>query len=431
MSSGSWATSRSSMESYTEYSGVRYSTWYSPVGVYSTKSWNGANRVKPPATYSPHFTPTKVDHSGVKKWHMKMKKDKPRKLHSSNEFHGYVMDFQRTSDTAYRTEQTNATDLSYKYVRSSSTSEFGGGYYVDPSIAWDANDDLALIGRLREAIEGSDFNLGNFLAEAGQTVGMIADTATRVYRGIRAVRKGDFVGAATVLAMKDAHKASRKCSWRRSAADNWLELQYGWRPLLGDAYSAAHALAKLLNEPLGRTYRVRGHKALKLLPASPTYEVLDSFAEDRKQIVAKIYENGGEAVSLVGLADPASVLWEITPFSFVADWFIPIGSYLSARGLSQSVTGLYCITTTRRERFTFNGQKGKTDDGFPYSTVYSSSGAAERVRVHVDRLVSSTLDVPFPTIKPLGKAASWQHCANAVGLVTQVFAKPSGSRRSW
>lgn len=341
------------------------------------------------------------------------------------------MDFQRMSDAAYRSEQKNSGDPAYSYVRVASTSEFGTGYYVDPGSAWDANDDLALYGKLREAIEGSDFNLGNFLAEADKTVVMIADAATRIYRGIRAVRKGDFVGAATVLAMKDAHKASRNCSWRRSAADNWLELQYGWKPLLGDTYAAAHALAKQLNEPLGRKYHVRRRKSLKVIMSSPTYAPLDLFAEDRKQIVARVFENGGEAVQLVGLTDPASVLWEITPFSFVADWFIPIGSYLSARGLSDSLTGEYCITTTRKERVTFNGQAPHVDDGYPYYTDYSSSGAAERMRISLSRVVTTSLPVPLPTAKPLGKAASWVHCANAIGLVTQVFAKPSGSQRSW
>jgi hypothetical protein len=33
---------------------------------------------------------------------------------------------------------------------------------------------------------------------------------------------------------------------------------------------------------------------------------------------------------LFGLVNPFEVAWEIVPFSFVADWFLPIGRYLSA-----------------------------------------------------------------------------------------------------
>lgn len=31
---------------------------------------------------------------------------------------------------------------------------------------------------------------------------------------------------------------------------------------------------------------------------------------------------------LLGFTNPAAVLWEATPFSFVVDWFLPIGDYL-------------------------------------------------------------------------------------------------------
>ncbi len=30
----------------------------------------------------------------------------------------------------------------------------------------------------------------------------------------------------------------------------------------------------------------------------------------------------------LGLTDPYSVAWDLLPFSFIADWFIPIGTYL-------------------------------------------------------------------------------------------------------
>lgn len=35
------------------------------------------------------------------------------------------------------------------------------------------------------------------------------------------------------------------------------------------------------------------------------------------------------ANDLFGFSNPAAVLWEATPFSFVADWFFPVGDYLS------------------------------------------------------------------------------------------------------
>lgn len=39
-----------------------------------------------------------------------------------------------------------------------------------------------------------------------------------------------------------------------------------------------------------------------------------------------------------GLLNPLEVIWELVPFSFVADWFLPIGDYLSALDASSRFT---------------------------------------------------------------------------------------------
>lgn len=45
--------------------------------------------------------------------------------------------------------------------------------------------------------------------------------------------------------------------------------------------------------------------------------------------------NARVASELLGLHSPAAVLWEATPFSFVADWFMPMGDYLHNLDSSQ------------------------------------------------------------------------------------------------
>lgn len=45
--------------------------------------------------------------------------------------------------------------------------------------------------------------------------------------------------------------------------------------------------------------------------------------------------NARVASELLGLHSPAAVLWEATPFSFVADWFYPMGDYLHNLDSSQ------------------------------------------------------------------------------------------------
>jgi hypothetical protein len=42
-------------------------------------------------------------------------------------------------------------------------------------------------------------------------------------------------------------------------------------------------------------------------------------------------------------------------------------------------------------------------------------------KAEVTRTVSTNLSVPLPNFKPLGKVASWKHCANSVALLVQKF----------
>jgi len=120
---------------------------------------------------------------------------------------------------------------------------------------------------------------------------------------------------------------------------------------------------------------------------------------------------------LSGLTDPASVLWELTPYSFVADWFIPIGNYLAARSLASALTGTFVTTKTRRVFCAYEGL-ANTDNGI-VRTVYTTPPKGNCALINVTRTVSTSLNVPVPSFKTLDKVASWKHCANAVALLVQ------------
>lgn len=55
---------------------------------------------------------------------------------------------------------------------------------------------------------------------------------------------------------------------------------------------------------------------------------------------------------LYGFSNPAAVLWEATPFSFVGDWFFPIGDYLNDLDKSSFRGSMQCkeICTTVKTR---------------------------------------------------------------------------------
>lgn len=304
--------------------------------------------------------------------------------------------------------------LSSKTICSSARSRPPTG--SGPLNAMDNNDKIAIIGKLRTKIAGSDFNVGVMLAEGHQTLMMIASIARRIDRAYRSLEHGNFRDAAQhLLVDPKAYKQRRSRPNQRELSSLWLELQYGWKPLLSDVKAGAEFVAKLVNFPYCQTYRVRTKKALVYSWDTTAWQEDRKGSVDCLQIIARISEV--DVPQLVGLTDPLSIVWEKTPYSFVADWFIPIGNWLSARGLASAVTGEYVTTIYTRERCSWLGLQAPSQ----ICEVYSGGSRPYGEIIQVKRTVSSFLSVPTPNFKTLGQAASWEHCANAVALLTQRF----------
>jgi hypothetical protein len=410
-----------------------------------TKSWTGTNY--PVTTPSNLFQAVwkKVEKAAdpelsfrKEKWtYLRVWEERRKKRRTIETDHPYAMTLQFWTDSVRGAWDIFDFYPPYAYL---GTTEryfrelYADGYSSNFSTAWSPNNTIALQGKLREKIVGSDFDMSVFLGEGRQTLALIADTARRLANALAGFRGCDPGKVARALGARPArvrdimrkNPGGRKLSpsqAAQAAASAWLELQYGWMPLLKDAEGAAQALAQQLNEPAVQTYRARKKVPLACVVSSSNIKTWTYRGEIRGQLIAKLKEVN--VASLNGLTDPSSMLWELLPWSFVADWFIPIGSYLSARGLAQSVSGSFITTITRREYF-------ETISGLPLSPVNKRNRDFNyrSMKIAVDRTVSSSLSTPLPSFKPLAKVASWQHCVNAVALLTVGFSsgKPTLSQ---
>lgn len=222
-------------------------------------------------------------------------------------------------------------------------------------------------------------NLPVFFGEGRQTVRMLTDTASTLFRSYRAFRKGKFNQAAKHLGIDKPTKA---------LANNWLAYQYGWQPLLSDAVGAATMLYDYLegNRKWGLRHRVSafsvgGKGSRSDYVGGGSYSISgwnNMYAWDRV-IVARAgllleVENTSAALAAslgVGLSDPLLTAWELTPFSFVFDWFVDVGSWLEARSSLQGLKVLagYYTTETLYEGSTYmkyaSGSYSKTAQPLP------------------------------------------------------------------
>jgi len=293
-----------------------------------------------------------------------------------------------------------------------------------------ANDQLKLLGKLRDKMQGSDFNMSVFLGEGHQALELIAGSAVKIAKSLFHLRKGDVAGATRSLlegtsrAPLNPYKNGGRYlqKWIKPTAKNlsghWLELQYGWLPLLDDAKSGAEFLAHKLSVPAQQSYRM----SVRREEDQSRFTVLDnvggvlkgvhsSASRYHQRFLKVVVTEHPSMLAQLGLLDPQLVAWELVPFSFVADWFIPIGSYLEARAISSAVVGKY-VTTDKK-----HGRTHPIDgEGYFPSANYTFK------QTTMTRVISAAPKIPLPEFKSLDKVASWQHCANAIALLIGGFA---------
>lgn len=228
----------------------------------------------------------------------------------------------------------------------------------------------------------------------------------------------------------------------KNGSDALLSQQFGLFPLIGDikklisSKRTVHtALQQILKEQSSGVSRIS-----RRLPASAVsgsisgnrlsnegYELVqsDPFATGcliAKRRIRRYLDCSDPAIAsamaqaLYGWNRPLSTLWEATPYSFVADWFLPVGDYLA--GLEKSVFGdrmelvdlgwtakarLTCsITRTLRDAY---GSKATASCGSAYAECFQR-GSGLPIATYLD-------DLTIPGIKQLtlGSALAFQRFA--------------------
>lgn len=215
---------------------------------------------------------------------------------------------------------------------------------------------------LLNEIKSMDINIAVFSAEAGKTVDLFKSSFEKMFSFGIELRRGNFRRAYNAL-----HPFSRVRRYFRPAsrrfAQQWLEYSYAWTPLMHDLYGASKALAEELGgRPPVHSFSKRktrdsmwtsnwnnvSPRMVKINPDQTGTTVVytmprtfDAVTQHTRTQVA----SAGLQVSPIcgdvrnyGLNDPLLVAWELVPFSFVFDWFVSVGDYLSAatalRGLN-------------------------------------------------------------------------------------------------
>lgn len=178
-----------------------------------------------------------------------------------------------------------------------------------------------------DEVSGIRVNLLDLYRTRIEAANMVAKNARKLCHAYNLLRKGKWRQFCRTLGIS----AKKPRRGRDNVPSLWLEYSFGWAPLLSDIYTT-----------LNRTFEVPAVFVRRVYRA--TYpDVVTGGSSYTKYHRRGIYTVRGVATGLVtvdvpaiyaasqyGITNPLATAWEALPFSFVVDWFAPVGDFINS-----------------------------------------------------------------------------------------------------
>jgi len=278
-------------------------------------------------------------------------------------------------------------------------------------------------------LKDQNVNFGQAFGERAQTARLFEQNIVRIAKCYSAIRHGNLGYALDNFGIRVSDRNYK--TWRRlvsgsykDLAQLWLELQYGWKPLLQDIHGACTELDRVEQDAEDSAYRVTVSKKVredtKEVITSPSWPGYKDIRRNMQLCHVRLDYRPGNIelarLSSLGLTNPAMIAWELMPFSFVVDWAFPIGNWINSL---DAALGYDFIGGSRTE--VRRTRSSRTCIGpAPNIGVVSSSFAGQSNAWDMKRTVYSSSPIPArPGFKSPFSAA---HVKNALALIVAAFA---------
>jgi len=329
----------------------------------------------------------------------------------------------------YRLNQNQPFSGEFHLIRKSDHSERYGEQAVDSVVTnagfqtapfdMDAADNQAIKYMMRAIREQRTQMQGMiFVAEARKTMEMIRSPAKGLFNGI-----GDYLRTAG----RRTRNAPRK-SKKKILADTWLEYSFGWVPLASDIADAVKAYKSLARKKvINRLTRTGKDTAntfdedlwiaganipVKRLTRVSSVGTVRYIVGLRSQVTG--FNGTTEVLERFGFVTKQFIptLWEITPWSFLVDYFTNIGDILDAAMTDQSDV-IFVNKTVRRTTETVRSvtldMKRLTDTyGGSLQVIASgSAGTWNGTKTTVTRGTSPLVSIPSFRVEVPATVNKW------------------------
>lgn len=181
------------------------------------------------------------------------------------------------------------------------------------------NTKLAL--RIKDQVS----NLNVTIPELGKTTDMFVKTSNDIQNYFHRLRHGRLLSE-FIRDMKNPRDPRT-----RQLSRHWLELQMGWIPTLMDIHGLSTALYRKAREGwIFAKVSQTENRVVETRNINYKTLLIRATVEERLTARYRVATSGLKALSEVGLTNPALAAWELVPYSFVFDYMIGIGDWLSA-----------------------------------------------------------------------------------------------------
>jgi hypothetical protein len=293
---------------------------------------------------------------------------------------------------------------------------------VAPSGSFTTADNLALKYTFRAIKDNrTSFQGMIFLGEAREAISMITNRAKSLRKGI-----AEYITSAT-----SRSRAVPKKTRPKVLADTWLEYSFGWVPLVSDIAQAASAYAKHTNKVFTTRVSRQGTDSTLVssvvnatgdnvfgIPFIRSWNIINT--RSVRYLVGLRYSTKGanpnmqvfERAGLV-ISEFVPTVWELTPWSFLIDYFTNIGDIIEAGATNTSDVVWVCCTrrsTAERKQYEIPDMSYQMTTPTFRRTITGSPSVWTFRRKDISRFASS-LTIPSFSVSVPGNPTQWINMA--------------------
>lgn len=268
---------------------------------------------------------------------------------------------------------------------------------------------------------------GENIATANQTIGLFHTNVFRVVNALRSLRRGDIVSTWKSLGVAVRKRQGLRfakayaANAGKATAQFWLELQYGWKPLVQDLYGSVELLHRKVSTT-ATVKRASGKASITLSdrwqPTGFTHTWFESQTlYSVKYIVRyKITDQETRTLQQLGVINPIELAWNLLPYSFVVDWFLPIGNWLQSWSSTIGTTFLDGCVDTKEIYWSSRLDNGRRLESPGHQLTYDFAFAGSQRNFTFKRTPIN--DYPLARMPHFKNPLSTYHIANALALIT-------------